>query len=106
LNPGTPASSIDAVLTMVDLVLVMSVNPGFSGQAFIPDVLPKVKAIRKKLDKVNPWALIEMDGGLTPETLPSAIQAGVQVAVAAYAVFKHPDGIPAGIRSLQACFPK
>jgi ribulose-phosphate 3-epimerase len=105
INPGTPASAIDAVLTMVDLVLVMSVNPGYSGQTFIPEVLPKVTAIRKRLDEVNPWALIEMDGGLTAETLPGAIQAGVQVAVAAYAIFKYPRGIAAGIRALQACFP-
>ncbi len=105
INPGTPAAALDAVLHLVDLVLVMSVNPGYSGQVFIPEVLPKVAAIRQKLDQVNPQAVIEMDGGLTAETLPAAYRAGVRVAVAAYAVFKHPQGIAAGVRALRACLP-
>jgi ribulose-phosphate 3-epimerase len=106
INPGTPASAIEAVLPIVDLVLVMSVNPGYSGQTFIPAVLPKVRAIRSRLDEVNPQAWIEMDGGLTPQTLPDAIEAGVNVIVAAYAIFKHPQGVAAGIQALKACFPK
>jgi ribulose-phosphate 3-epimerase len=105
LNPGTPASAIDAVLHLVDMVLVMSVNPGYSGQTFIPDVLPKVRQIRQRLDDVNPQVLIEMDGGLTEETLPLAAEAGVQVCVAAYAIFKHPQGIAAGVQALRACMP-
>ncbi|MFZ6029145.1 MAG: ribulose-phosphate 3-epimerase [Chloroflexota bacterium] len=105
LNPGTPASAVAAVLHLIDLVLVMSVNPGYSGQKFIPEVLPKAREIRRRLDDVNPTALIEMDGGLTAETLPLAIDAGVQVCVAAYAIFKHPQGIAAGVGALRACLP-
>jgi len=105
LNPGTPAVLVEPVLHMVDLVLVMSVNPGASGQTFIPEVLPKVTEIRQMLDRVNPQAVIEIDGGITPETLPAALKAGVQVFVTAYAVFKNPAGIAAGIRALRDCFP-
>jgi ribulose-phosphate 3-epimerase len=105
VNPGTPASAIEAVLHLVDMVLVMSVNPGYSGQKFLPAVLPKVRQIRQRLADVNPSALIEMDGGLTAETLPLAIEAGVQVCVAAYAIFKHPQGITAGVQALRACMP-
>jgi ribulose-phosphate 3-epimerase len=106
LNPGTPAVLVEPVLHLVDLVLVMSVNPGASGQTFIPEVLPKVTEIRRMLDRVNPHAVIEIDGGITPETLPAALNAGVQVFVTAYAVFKNPAGIAAGIRALQDCFPE
>jgi ribulose-phosphate 3-epimerase len=106
LNPGTPAVLVEPVLHLVDLVLVMSVNPGASGQSFIPEVLPKVTEIRQMLDRVNPQAVIEIDGGITPETLPAALKAGVQVFVTAYAVFKNPAGIAAGIRALRDCFPE
>jgi ribulose-phosphate 3-epimerase len=105
LNPGTPASALDGILHLVDLVLVMSVNPGYSGQTFIPEVLTKSRSIRRRLDEINPGAVIEMDGGLTPKTLPGAVEAGVQVAVAAYAIFKDPQGIADAVRSLRACFP-
>ena len=105
LNPGTPISLIEPVLHLVDMVLVMSVSPGFSGQVFIPQVLSKISALRKMLDAVNPPALIEIDGGITPETLPLALQAGAQVFVAATAVFKHPEGITAGVHSLRDSFP-
>jgi len=105
LNPGTPASAIKEVLHLVDLVLVMSVNPGYSGQTFQPEVLSKTKTIRDWLDDINPWAMIEMDGGLTEKTLPEALDAGIQICVAATAVFKHPDGITTGVRALRNCMP-
>lgn len=105
LNPGTPASAVEPVLHLVDLVLVMSVNPGFSGQEFIPEVLPKISELRKKLNKVNPPAVIEIDGGITPETLLRSLKAGTQVFVAATSVFGHPDGIAAGVHSLREVFP-
>jgi ribulose-phosphate 3-epimerase len=106
LNPGSPAVLVEPVLHLVDLVLVMSVNPGASGQTFLPEVLQKVTEIRQMLDRVNPQAVIEIDGGITPETLPAALKAGVQVFVTAYAVFKNPAGIAAGIRTLRDCFPE
>ena len=105
LNPATPAVMVEPVLHLVDLVLVMSVNPGASGQVFLPEVLPKVTEIRRILERVNPQAMVEIDGGITVETLPAALNAGVQVFVTAYAVFKNPAGISAGIRSLRDCFP-
>jgi ribulose-phosphate 3-epimerase len=105
LNPGTPAVLIEPVLHLVDQVLVMSVNPGASGQVFQPEVLPKVVQIRRILDAVNPKAMIEMDGGLNAETIPLALHAGVQVFVAAHAIFDHPQGIKAGVQVLKACFP-
>jgi ribulose-phosphate 3-epimerase len=105
LNPGTPASQIEPLLHLADIVLVMSVNPGYSGQHFLPEVLPKVTQIRQMLDRINPEAVIEIDGGMNTTTLPQALKAGVQVFVAANAIFNHPEGIEAGVRALRACFP-
>ena len=90
LNPLTPASALDAVLPMVDLVLVMSVTPGYSGQAFMPEMIGKVEEIRNKLNALRSKAFLEVDGGITPETLPLMYKAGANVFVAGNAVFKHP----------------
>jgi ribulose-phosphate 3-epimerase len=87
LNPSTHERTIEYVLDTADLVLVMSVNPGFGGQAFIPEVLPKVRAIRQMIGQ-RP-TLLEIDGGITPETAFLAAQAGARVLVAGNAVFKH-----------------
>jgi len=101
LNPGTPAHRIESVLNLVDLVLVMTVNPGYSGQQFIPDVLPKITQVKTMLEVAHSNAVIEVDGGITAETLPLAFHAGAQVFVTATAVFKHSEGIAAGIRALR-----
>ncbi|MCJ7433595.1 MAG: ribulose-phosphate 3-epimerase [Anaerolineales bacterium] len=103
LNPGTPVSLIESVLHLADLVLVMSVNPGFSGQAFIPETIMKVEVIRKKLDDIRSSAYLEVDGGISAETLPRMKEAGANVFVAGNAIFKHPQGIEAGIKALRAC---
>ena len=100
LNPGTSAETIQPFLKNVDLVLVMSVNPGFSGQSFLPEVLPKINQIRKMLDEINPEVLIEVDGGINPETIRQTYDQGARIFVAASAIFKHPQGIQAGIESL------
>ncbi|HDN04315.1 MAG TPA: ribulose-phosphate 3-epimerase [Chloroflexi bacterium] len=100
LNPGTSADTIQPFLKNVDLVLVMSVNPGFSGQSFLPEVLPKINQIRKMLDEINPEVLIEVDGGINPETIRQTYDQGARIFVAASAIFKHPQGIQAGIESL------
>jgi ribulose-phosphate 3-epimerase len=105
LNPATPASQLDPVLHLVDLVLVMSVNPGFSGQSFIPEVLPKVRYLRERLAEVNPAAWLEIDGGINAQTLPLALRSGAQVFVAANAIFNHPHGIVAGIKELRSYLP-
>ena len=103
LNPGTPVSLIEPVLHLVDLVLVMSVTPGFSGQTFIPEMSKKVGTIRKKLDEIQSLAHLEVDGGISAETLPRMRDAGANVFVAGTAIFKHPRGIEAGIKALREC---
>ncbi|HSB65416.1 MAG TPA: ribulose-phosphate 3-epimerase [Anaerolineales bacterium] len=105
LNPATPVALVEPVLHMVDLVLVLSVNPGYSGQTFLPEVLPKVTAIRHFLQGVNPSVLLEIDGGINTHTLPQVIEAGANVFVAAHAIFDHPGGISAGIQQLRKLFP-
>jgi ribulose-phosphate 3-epimerase len=90
LNPSTPEDTIRYVLDTVDLVLVMSVNPGFGGQAFIPEVLPKVRALRRMIDASGRSIALEIDGGIGPETAALATEAGARVLVAGNAVFAHP----------------
>ncbi len=87
LNPATPADAVDHVLDLVDLVLVMSVNPGFGGQSFIPSALDKIKTLRAKIDATGRTIDLEVDGGITAETAPQAIAAGADVLVAGSAVF-------------------
>ncbi len=92
LNPGTPASAIDHVLDDVDLILVMTVNPGFGGQAFIESQLEKIAVLREKIDATGRTIDLEVDGGITSETAPGAIAAGADVLVAGTATFKGGDG--------------
>lgn len=101
LNPGTPASAVTAVLPYVDHVLVMTVNPGYSGQQFIPETAAKIAEVRRMLDQVRPEALVEVDGGIAEDTISLVYQAGARAIVAATAVFRHPDGIAAGIQVLR-----
>ena len=101
INPGTPASFCLPVLHMIDLVLIMSVNPGFSGQTFLPEVLPKVAYIRDQIDHNEFDIHLEIDGGIDAGTLPKAHNAGARVFVSASAIFKHPEGIHKGIQSLK-----
>ena len=89
INPGTPAEAVAPVLELADLILVMTVNPGFGGQAFLHDQLPKVRQVREMIGG-RPIAL-EVDGGITPETAPLAVRAGAGVLVAGTAVFAAPD---------------
>ena len=100
LNPGTSAEEIEPYLELADLVLVMTVQPGFSGQSFMFDILPKIEQIRNKIDQIKPEILLEVDGGINAETIKSAYDHGARVFVAASAIFKHPQGIQAGIDSL------
>jgi ribulose-phosphate 3-epimerase len=103
LNPLTPASALDAVLPLVDLVLVMSVTPGFSGQAFMPEMIGKVEEIRSKLNALRSKAFLQVDGGITTQTLPLMYKAGANVFVAGNGVFKNPKGAVEGIRLLREC---
>ncbi|KZB52739.1 ribulose phosphate epimerase [Thalassospira lucentensis] len=88
LNPSTPESVIEYVMDMVDLVLVMTVNPGFGGQKFIPSQLEKIKRIRKMIDATGRDIDLEVDGGVNPEIAPQVIAAGANVLVAGSATFK------------------
>ncbi len=108
LNPGTPVAPIECLLAEIDLVLVMSVNPGFGGQKFIPEVLDKVRALRALIDASASAGKgraidLEIDGGITPETAPGAIAAGCDVLVAGTSVFAGaPAGYAARIAALRA----
>ena len=91
LNPGTPAVAVKEVLPYCDLVLVMSVNPGFGGQQFIPETLEKIAELRRMIDERKLSVEIEVDGGVNPETAKRCIEAGATVLVAGSAVFHAND---------------
>ncbi len=99
LNPLTPASALDSALPFVDIVLVMSVTPGFSGQSFMPEMIGKVEEIRNKLNSLRSTAFLEVDGGINVSTLPLMCRAGADVFVAGTAAFKHPQGVAGGVRA-------
>jgi ribulose-phosphate 3-epimerase len=102
LNPGTPVEAIDPVLDFVDLVLVMSVNPGFGGQSFIASQLDKIRALRRRIDARGRIIDLEVDGGITPETAHAAIAAGADVLVAGTATFAGgPQAYAANIKRLR-----
>lgn len=91
LNPATPLDCLDFTLPDLDLVLVMSVNPGFGGQAFIPGSLPKLKAIRQRISKLGTPVRLEVDGGIKPDNIRKAAEAGADVFVAGSAIFGSKD---------------
>ena len=91
LNPQTPIDSIEYVLELVDQVLLMSVNPGFGGQKFIPSVVPKISALRKRINALGLSVDIQVDGGISATTIRQVVDAGANVVVAGAAVFKHAD---------------
>ena len=91
LNPATPAVMLENIIADVDLILLMTVNPGFGGQKYIPSVLPKIKNVKKMLEQYNPQAYLQVDGGINDETAPEVIKAGANVLVAGSYVFKNDD---------------
>lgn len=100
LNPSTPVCVLEDILADVDMVLLMSVNPGFGGQKFIEGTIGKVERLRNMIDRTNSNALIEVDGGVQAETAPRLVKAGVDVLVSGSYVFKAPDPV-ATIRELK-----
>ena len=100
LKPATPAEAVLPYLEKVELILVMTVEPGFGGQKFMADMMPKVTAIRKLIDEKNPACELEVDGGVAPDTCKTCIEAGANVLVAGSAVYKAPD-IPTRIAELR-----
>ncbi len=101
VNPETAVAAVLPHLQAADIILVMSVHPGYSGQVFLAEALPKVSELRKAIDQQHPGTLIQLDGGIDAETLPLALGAGGNVFVAASAVFHHKAGIAAGIQALR-----
>ncbi|HWQ03930.1 MAG TPA: ribulose-phosphate 3-epimerase [Longilinea sp.] len=101
LNPGTPASTLHEVLRMVDLILVMTVNPGYGGQAFLPEMVEKIKDLQQMISNQLTRPFIQVDGGISPRTLPITYAAGARVFVAGNSIFKHGDGISAAVKALK-----
>jgi ribulose-phosphate 3-epimerase len=100
LNPSTPAGVLEEIIEKLDLILVMTVNPGFGGQKFIEYPLKKVRLLREILDRRNRNCEIEVDGGIAPQNAARVVEAGAGVLVAGTSVFGHPEGPEAGVRSL------
>ena len=101
LNPGTPVSALEGILPEVDQVMVMSVNPGWSGQKFIEGALPKVRRLREMIDEAGLAAEIEVDGGVTAENASVCAAAGANVLVAASAVFNGPASVAENMSRLK-----
>jgi ribulose-phosphate 3-epimerase len=102
LNPATPVESLREVIHLLDIVLVLGNNPGFSGQSWLPEMAGKIGRVSQFLEQVASPALIQVDGGITPQTLPDAWKAGARAFVSGSAIFKHPGGIAKGIQSLRS----
>ena len=101
LNPATPPDVLEYVLNDLDLILVMTVNPGFGGQEFLPATLPKIRLVRQMTAGLKHPVDIEVDGGITAETARVVTEAGANVLVAGTSVFHHPSGVTAGIEALR-----
>jgi ribulose-phosphate 3-epimerase len=101
LNPATPLDGLKYILEDLDMVLLMTVNPGFGGQKFIPNVLPKIKTLHRYLDQMQSSCQIEVDGGIQIGTVPAAVKAGAEILVAGAAIFSKSDPAQA-LRELYA----
>jgi ribulose-phosphate 3-epimerase len=101
LNPASPLALIEGVLAEADLVLLMTVNPGWGGQAFLHSVLPKIRRLRRMLDEQGLAAELEVDGGITVETAPLVVEAGARVLVAGSGVFQSADGVAAAMERIR-----
>ena len=102
INPATPAAVLEEILSGIDQVLVMTVDPGFGHQHFLHTTLPKIARVRQMIDRLNPGCELEVDGGIDPETARQAVEAGANVVVAGSAVFGDTGGVTAGMKSLRA----
>jgi ribulose-phosphate 3-epimerase len=101
LNPATPPDVLEYVMEDVDLILVMTVNPGFGGQAFLPAMIAKIERVREMIARAPQPIHLEVDGGITAETTPEVTRAGANVLVAGTAIYGHSGGIAAGVSALQ-----
>jgi len=101
LNPATPLASLEVILPEVDMVLLMTVNPGFSGQKLIPGVLPKIRRLRQTIDQLGLPVLLEVDGGVNRDTIEALVATGAEVFVSGSGIFNE-DGIAENIRFFKA----
>ena len=102
LNPGTPISVLDDVLSDLDLVMVMTVNPGFGGQKYIETMTEKIARMRQRLDELGSEAELEVDGGISATTAPGVVEAGARVLVAGSAVFNNRETVAQGLARIKA----
>jgi len=104
LNPATPASAIENILDLVDMVLVMTVNPGFGGQSYISTMEPKIREVRNMIESagLSDAVHLEVDGGISATTVAGAASAGANVLIAGSALFKHPNGLEAAVSEIRA----
>ena len=102
INPATPAAVLEEILQDVNQVLVMTVNPGFGHQHFIPTTLPKIRRIRRMIDEITPGCDLEVDGGIDAATAPLVVDAGANVLVAGSAIFSASEGVTAAMKRLRA----
>ena len=102
LNPATPAGVLEEIVAELDLVLVMTVDPGFGGQAFITNVLPKIRRVRDLVDRIRPQCEVHVDGGIDATTAPLVVEEGANVLVAGSAIFGNAAGIAPAIERLRA----
>ena len=100
--PSTPASKLEPALPLADIVLVMTVPPGYAGQEFMGETVSKIAELRKSLDALGSSARLEVDGGITTQTISQVRGAGADTFVTASAIFKYPNGIAAGVRALRS----
>lgn len=100
LNPGTPLAHATELLPVLDLVLIMSINPGFGGQTFKPEALDRLRAMRRAIDESDREVALEVDGGINSRTIGSVVDAGVDLIVSGSAIFKHNAGPETGVREL------
>jgi len=102
LNPATPLADITHLLPLIDLILIMSVNPGYSGQGFMPEVVDKIKTMKKLAKDYPNISYIQVDGGINQSTIATVVNAGANCCVAATAIFKNSNNIAANIRTLRS----
>ncbi len=102
INPATPAAVLEEILPDVEQVVIMTVNPGFGHQHFLPTTLPKIRRVREMIERVKPECGVEVDGGIDAQTAPLAVAAGANVLVAGTAIFHEGEGVAAAMNRLRA----
>jgi ribulose-phosphate 3-epimerase len=106
INPATPAAVLEEILQDIDQALIMTVNPGFGHQHFVPTTVPKIRRVRQMIEQVKSGCDVEVDGGIDAKTAPLAVAAGANVLVAGTAIFGESEGVAAAMEHLRAAIPQ